>query len=179
MHLFAVFAAVVALAGLVALSHSLTRPAARLLSRAGTAASVVGLAVFTVDSTSEGLALPELAHAATRAGAGERADLVRAAHAVAAATHGPSLVALALLYGVSLTLFGLAMMLDGYPSWVGYSGAVVGAVTLSAAAALYLSPTLFPGALLYGVLASVVAQLWLLGTGIVMLRRAAGPAWGS
>jgi hypothetical protein len=59
-----------------------------------------------------------------RAAPGEQADLVRAAHAVAAATHGPSLVAMALLYGM---LFGLATVLDGYPSWLGWAGTVVGA----------------------------------------------------
>ena len=31
-----------------------------------------------------------------------------------------------------------------------------------------------PGFLLYGVLGSVIAQLWLLATGIVMLRRSRG-----
>lgn len=178
-HLFAVLAAFVALAGLIALAHSLTRPSAWLLGRAGVAAFVVGLAVFAVESTSEGLALPELADAATGAAPGERAELIGAAHAVAAATHGPSLVAMALLYGVSLTLFGLAIVLDGYPSWLGWSGAVIGAVTLIAAAGLFLSPTLFPGALLYGVLASMIAQLWLLATGISMLRRASGLAHSS
>jgi hypothetical protein len=31
---------------------------------------------------------------------------------------------------------------------------------------------MFPGFLLYGVLGSVVAQLWLIATGVVMLLRA-------
>jgi hypothetical protein len=46
-------------------------------------------------------------------------DFVRAARAVAAATHGPSLVAKAVLIGFPL-LFGLAMVLDRYPSWLGH-----------------------------------------------------------
>lgn len=172
-HLFAVLAAFVALVGLVSLSHSLTRPSAWLLGRAGLASFAVGLAVFTIDSTSEGLALPELAEEASRAAPGERAELIGVAHAVAAAAHGPSLVGMALLFGVPLALFGLAIARDGYPRWLGWSGAATGGVTLIAAAALFLSPTLFPGALLYGGLASVIAQLWLLATGIVMLRRSA------
>lgn len=174
-HLFAVFAAVLALAGLVALVVSLTRPAASLLGRAAMASALVGLAVFAVESTSEGLALPELAHAAAHAAPDERADLIRAAHAVAAATHGPSLIAMALLYGVALALIGLAMVLDEYPSWLGWAGTAIGTVTLVAASGLFLSPALFPGALLYGVLASILAQAWLLATGLAMLRRAAGP----
>ena len=47
-------------------------------------------------------------------------ELVRAARAVAAATHGPSLVAMAVLIGFALLLFGLAMVLDRYPSGLGY-----------------------------------------------------------
>jgi len=173
-HLFAVLAAFVVLAGLTALADSLTRPSARLLGRAGVASFVAGFAVFAVESTSEGLALPELAEAATRAAPGEHAELIGAAHAVAAATHGPSLVGMALLYGVSLALFGLAMLRERYPSWLGWCGTVVGTATLVAAGGLFLSPSLFPGALLYGVLGSIVAQLWLLAAGIVMLRRAGG-----
>lgn len=172
-HLFAVFAAVLTLAGLIALADSLTRPSARMLARVAVASALVGLAVFAVESTSEGLALPELADAAARATPGDRADLVRAAQAVAAATHGPSLIAIALLFGVPLTLLGRAMVLDTYPSWLGWAGTVVGAITLIAAAGLFLAPALFPGALLYGVLASLIVQAWWLATGVLMLRRQA------
>jgi hypothetical protein len=45
-------------------------------------------------------------------------------------------------------------------------------MTVLAALGLFLIPSLFPGFLLYGVLGSVIAQLWLAATGIVMLRRA-------
>jgi len=171
-HEVALFAALIALAGMIALSSSLTHPLASMLGRLGLASSVVGLAVFGVESTSEGLALSELAAAASHATAGEQTELVRAAQAVASVTHGPSLVAMALLYGFSLLLFGVAMVLDSYPSWLGWAGAVSGAATIIAATGLYLSPTLLPGALLYGVLASVIAQLWLVAVGIAMLRRA-------
>jgi hypothetical protein len=48
----------------------------------------------------------------------------------------------------------------------------VGGMTMLADVGLFLIPSLFPGFLLYGVLGSVIAQLWLVATGIVMLRRA-------
>jgi hypothetical protein len=82
---------------------------------------------------------------------------------------------MALLIGVPLLLLGLALVLDTCPSWLGWTGIVVGAATLLAVTCLYLSPTLFSGALLYGLLASVLAQLWLMAMGVVMLRRAARP----
>jgi hypothetical protein len=64
------------------------------------------------------------------------------------------------------------MVLDRYPSWLGCTGFVIGGMTVLAALGLFLIPSLFPGFLLYGVLGSVIAQLWLAATGIVMLRRA-------
>ena len=134
--------------------------------------ATVGLAIFGVESTSEGLALPELADAASKVDPAQRVELVRAAHAVAVATHGPSLVAMALMIGVPLLLRGIAMVLDRYPSWLGWTGVLIGGATMLAAVGVFLIPSLFPGFLLYGVLGSVIAQLWLVATGIVMLRRA-------
>lgn len=115
----------------VSTASSCGRPSAWLVSRAAVASAVVGLAVFSVESTSEGLGLPELADAATGGTPGERAELVRAAHAIAAATHGPSLIGMALLIGVPLTLFGLALALDTYPSWLGWTGTTIGAASRS------------------------------------------------
>jgi len=65
-------------------------------------------------------------------------------------------------------------VLDGYPIWLGWAGVVIGGATALGAVGLFLLPSLFPGFLLYGVLGSVIAQLWLLATGIVMLRRSRG-----
>jgi hypothetical protein len=171
-HIGAVFAALLTLAGLVALAGSLSSPGAWALGRFGMATAVVGLAIFSVESTSEGLALPELAHAAQGAAPDQQADLARAAQAVLAVTHGPSLVAVALLYGITLVLFGVAVVLDTYPSWLGWAGIVIGAATLVAATGQYLRSDLMPGYLIYGVLASILAQLWLIILAVVLLARA-------
>src|SRR5215211_2115683 len=176
-HIFALLAALVVLIGMVALSRSLSRPGVWLIGQAAVVSATVGLAIFGVDSTSEGLALPELASIAAQAGSDQRVEFVSAARAVAEVTHGPSLVAMALMIGFPLLLFGIAMVLDVYPSWLGWAGIVIGAVVALAAVGLFLVTSLFPGFLLYGVLGSVVAQLWLAVTGIVMLRRA-GPSQG-
>jgi hypothetical protein len=74
-------------------------------------------------------------------------------------------VAIALMIGVPLLLLGIAMVLDRHPSWLGWTGLVIGGITMLAAVGLFLIPSLFPGFLLYGVLSSVVAQLWLVATG--------------
>jgi hypothetical protein len=59
-------------------------------------------------STSVGLALPELSRASAGAAADQQAELVRTEHAVLAVTHGPSLVAIAMLYGIAVIGFGAA-----------------------------------------------------------------------
>jgi len=161
--------------GLLGLTRSFDRPGSWLIGQAAVVSATVGLAIFGVESTSEGLALPELADAASKVDPAQRVEFVRAAHAVAVATHGPSLVAMALMIGVPLLLLGIAMVLDRYPSWLGWTGVVIGGATMLAAVGLFLIPSLFPGFLLYGVLGSVIAQLWLVATGIVMLRRARVP----
>jgi hypothetical protein len=115
---------------------------------------------------------PDLADAASKVDPNQRIEYVRAAHAVAAATHGPSLLAMALMIGIPLLLLGIAMVLDQYPSWLGWIGLVIGGTTTLAAVGLFLIPSHFPGFLLYVLLGSVIAQLWLVTTGTVMLRRA-------
>lgn len=125
------------------------------------------MAIFSVESTSEGLA-PHTHLPAPRP-TSRQAELARAARAVLAVTHGPSLVAVAILFGVTLLLFGLALVKDAYPTWLGWVGILVGAATLIAATGQYLNPE--PGFLIYGALASVLAQLWMLTLAVVMLRR--------
>lgn len=175
LHIGAVFAALLVLAGLIGAAGSFTHPVAWALGRLGLASALVGLAIFGVESTSEGLALPELARASAGAPPDQQVEFARAARAVLAATHGPSLVAVAVLFGVTLLLFGAALVRDAYPTWLGWVGILVGAVTLVAATGQYLDPNLMPGSLIYGVLASVLAQVWLLALAVAMLFRARSP----
>jgi hypothetical protein len=85
---------------------------------------------------------------------------------------GTSLTSIIILWGVPLLLFGSAVMLEGYPAWIGWSGVAVGAVTILAALALLLQPDLFPGVVVYGLLASILVQLWSVALGVLMWRRA-------
>jgi len=85
---------------------------------------------------------------------------------------GPSLMAIVILWGLPLLLFGPALRLEGYPAWLGWTGVPAGAMTMLAATALLLQPELFPGVVVYGLLASVLVQLWSLVLGVVMWQRA-------
>ncbi len=128
-HGLAVFGALIGLFGLLGLASSLSNDAAWLLGRAGAASALVGLAVFSVESTSEGLGLSVLARGAGSDTAAERADLIRTTRAITEATHGPSLLEMALMVGLPLVLLGLAMVVDPYPSWLGWAGTCIGAAT--------------------------------------------------
>ena len=143
-HMFALLAGLVIVIGLLALARSFDRPGSWLIGQAAVVSATVGLAIFGVESTSEGLALPELADAASNVDSAQRIEFVRAARAVAAATHGPSLLAMALMIGVPLLLLGVAMVLDQYPSWLDWTGLVIGGITMLAAVGLFLIPSLFP-----------------------------------
>lgn len=171
-HVVAALAMLLTLTGLMALARSFARPAAWLTGQSALVCALAGWAVFTVESTSEGLGLPVLAEAAAAADPAARLELVTAARAVAAGTYGPSLMGMGLMVGLPLLLTGSAMVLDSaHSSWLGGAGTVVGAVTTLSATALFFQPGLFPGFLLYGVLASLLAQLWLVSLGVTMLRK--------
>ena len=83
---------------------------------------------------------------------------------------------------MTLILFGVSLTYDVYPGWLGWVGILIGVATLIAATGEYLKPD--PASfLIYGILASVLAQLWILALAAVMLRqskalRPVGPGIG-
>jgi hypothetical protein len=159
-------------AGFVALAGTLRHPLAGLLGRLGAASVLVGAAVFVVDFTIDGVAGQDLARAWAAAPPAAQADLVLAARTAGTMLRGTSLTSIAILWGVPLLLFGRAVALEGYPAWLGWTGSAAGAATVLGATALLLQPDLFPGVLVYGLLASVVVQLWSIVLGVAMWRRA-------
>jgi hypothetical protein len=176
-HLGAIGGVLVWGGGLITLSGTLGHRFARVLGRLGAASVLVGAAIFIVDFSIDGVAGQALAKAWAAAPPPGRADLVRAADTAFTMLRGTSLTSVAILWGLPLVLFGQAVLLEGYPSWLGWTGLAVGAATIVGATTLALQPDLFPGVLLYGLLVSVV-QLWSLTLGTLMWRRA-GAASGS
>jgi hypothetical protein len=171
-HLGTVFGALVWVAGFVALSGTLRHGFARALGRLGAASVLVGAAVFSFEHSVDGVAGQDLGVAWAAAAPEAQADLVLAAQTAFTVIRGPSLLAIVALWGLSLVSFGLAIIRENYPAWLGRTGVAVGALTVLGASALFLQEDLFPGVLLYGLLVSVVVQLWSLTLGILMWRRA-------
>ena len=168
-HLGTILGVVLWAGGLIILSSDLTRQVASMLGRLGAASAVLGGAVFIVDFAVDGWAGSALAARWSSAPPAERADLERAADIVFTLDGGPSLVAIVLLWGLTLVLFGLALMHEGFSIWLGWSGVVVGVVTFLAAAGQFLHQDLIPGVWIYGLLVSL-AQLWGLALGVAIWR---------
>jgi hypothetical protein len=158
--------------GLVAFSASLTDRTAWMLGRLGAASALVGAAVHITEFSVDGYALPTLANAWVGAAAADRASLEFAARLALVVIGGPSVSSLLILWGTTLTLFGLAANKDGYATSIGWIGVVVGAVIVVLAAIQYLKPNVvFPGIVLYG-FGTVASQLWTIALGFAAWRRA-------
>ncbi|MDQ4059165.1 MAG: hypothetical protein M3124_08595 [Actinomycetota bacterium] len=173
-HLGAILGVLAWVGGLIALAGTLRHGFARVLGRLGAVSVLVGAAVFIVEHSVDGVAGQDLAEAWGAAPSADQADLELAAQTVFTMLRGISLTATAIIWGVALVLFGRAVTLEGYPAWLGKTGSAIGATTILGATALIFQPNLFPGVLLYGLLVSVVAQLWSLVLGLLMWRRAGG-----
>jgi hypothetical protein len=158
--------------GLVALSASLTDRTAWAVGRLGAVSVLLGAAVHITEFSIDGYALPTLANAWAAAGSADRPSLEYGARLVLVAIGGPSTSALAILWGSTLVLFGLAVRSEGYESSLGWTGMIVGAVIFALGAIQFVKPNVvFPGVIMYGG-GTIVSQFWTLVLGVLMWRRA-------
>src|SRR6266536_824832 len=157
--------------GLVALTGSFRRPVASALGFLGAASVLVGAAIHIAEFSIDGYALPTLANTWAVAEPSARPQLEAGARLVLVALGGPSTSALVILWGSTLPLYGLAVREEGYPTWLGWTGVLGGAVILVLGTIQFLKPNVvFPGVLLYGG-GTIVSQLWTLLLGLAMWRR--------
>jgi hypothetical protein len=169
-HLAAILGVLIATGGFVALASTVTQPVTWLLGRVGSAAAVVGAAVYAVDFSTDGMSGAELASKWQAAAPADKPAIVQSAATVFAALHGPSLIAISILWGLTLVMFGWTAIAARYPAWLGWWGVVTGTVTFLSATALFLMPNLFDGVIVYGLLVSL-ALLWSAALGITVWRR--------
>jgi hypothetical protein len=158
-------------AGLVAFSASLTSRTAWALGRLGAASALVGAAVHIIEFSVDGYALPTLANTWAGASAADRASLEYAARLALVVIGGPSVSALLILWGTTLTLFGFAARSDGYDNTLGWNGVVIGVTMFVLASIQYLKPNVIPGVILYGG-GTIASQLWTMVLGFASWRRA-------
>jgi hypothetical protein len=158
-HLGALLGVLVWVGGLVALAMVFASSVGRLAGWLGTASGLIGAAVYIVDFSIDGYAGRGLAGRWTTASPAQRVTLEQAATTVFQILGGTSLTSIAILWGLPLVLFGLALLWEGFPPWLAWTGLIIGTVTFLAALAQYLQPDLVPGVWIYGGLVSLV-QLW-------------------
>jgi hypothetical protein len=164
--------------GLVALSGSLTNRAAWVLGLLGSASVLAGAAVHIAEFSIDGYALPTLAATWATAAPADRPMLEFGARLVLIAIGGPSTMALVILWGSTLVLYGLTVKKEGYAPWLGWAGVTFGAAVLVLGSIQFLKPNVvFSGVLLYGG-GTIASQLWTLVVAIVMWRRAGSTAEG-
>ena len=85
--------------------------------------------------------------------------------------NSPSTSALAILWGTTLPLYGLAVKWEGYSAWLCWTGVATGAAICVLGVIQFLKPNVvFDGTILYGG-GTVVLQLWTLILGLAMWRR--------
>jgi hypothetical protein len=123
----------------------------------------------------DGFGLPMLAGTWAVASPSERPSLELGARLVLAVIGGPSVIALTFVWGSTLALYGLAVKKEGYSSWLGWTGVILGAVIFVMGTIFYLKPNIYPGVLLYGG-GTWAAHLWAICLGIAMWRRSGAVA---
>ena len=133
---------------------------------------IVGAAVYAVDFSVDGMSGAELASRWQAALPLDKPALVQSAGTILAALHGPSLIAISILWGLGLILFGSAAIASRYSAWLGWLGSAAGGATLVGATALFLWPGLFDGLIVYGLLVSL-ALVWSIALGIAAGLRGA------
>jgi hypothetical protein len=171
-HVGAVIGVLISVAGLVLVAATVRTERARVLSGLAVASLLVGTAVYTVEHIADGITGQGLAGDWYAAVPAERGTTELSAGILFAILRGPSLAGIVLLWGLPVLLMALAVRADGGPRLLGAAGAAVGAPTVVGAVILLFAPDLFPGVLVYGVLATVLVQAWIASTGVWMLRTA-------
>ncbi|MEU9834641.1 hypothetical protein AB0D67_24185 [Streptosporangium sp. NPDC048047] len=175
-HIGAILGVLTWTAGFVTLASTLTHPLGRVLGRMGAAGVLAGAAIYGTEHSIDGVTGQSLAGMWAGAAPAGQANLDLAAHTAFQMLRGPSLIAIILLWGLAPMLYGRALTLEGHPVWLGRVGLVIGATTVVSSVALLMREDLFPGFLVYGLLVSIVVQLWSLFVGVSMWRRSRGTA---
>lgn len=172
-HLGLIVGTLLILAGLVALSRSITGEPAAAVARLAVVAAVVSAAMGLVLLGIDGIVAKQTAVAWAAAPAAEKAPALRVAVAVEDIAFALFSLLIVLQFGVTLFLYGLAVALsDAYPRWLGWlavavaaGSAVVGLAQATNGPSVLVTNILFP-------ILSSIAILWVLVMGVLLGRKA-------
>ena len=171
-HLTSIFAVLLWVVAFAALSSSMPRGAAGLLSRFGLVSISVGAAVHVVFFSIDGYALKGAADAWAAAPGSERGSLLRAGDLVLLLQDSQFVSVIALVLGLPFVLFGLSVAFSrAYPAWLGWVGATAGAGAFFTGTTRFVRFELIPDPVLFGVFGLGVS-LWMAAMGALMWKRA-------
>ncbi|WNQ11253.1 hypothetical protein MJA45_27250 [Paenibacillus aurantius] len=169
-HLGAVVGVMVTVLGLVSFVGTLKNGSARLVGWLSASIASVGAAVHIMEHSIDGHAGETLAHTWEAASVAEQAGIEHSAGTIFVALHGPALVGISMLWALAVLLLARVSRLEGYRSWLFWSGSIVSALTFVLCLIQFLYPDFIPGVLIFGLLVSLV-QLWIFSLGAALWRR--------
>ena len=157
--------------GLFALSRSMKGGPAEGLARIALGSLLISTPVGVLGLLIDGYAMGAIAEAAGTGDPAAQAAAIAGGHIAWAGFMGLAIFAL----GVTPALFGLAVAKDGgYPAWLGWGAFLFGLLSIGAGAWGILDGA-SAGFFLVFAIASGYATLWVIGMGVLLGRRAAGP----
>lgn len=126
-HVGIFFAALLILASLVAIARTFSTGTAASFARLGVTAAVIGTALWSLLSFTDGGAMHALARSWADAPPAEKAAAFRVADAVAMLNGAVFAAAIIVGFGLTFLCYGLAVASDGaYPRWLGWIAAAGG-----------------------------------------------------
>lgn len=145
------------------------------LPRLAAAGAIASLALAAALQAVDGIALKAMVDAWAAAPAADKEAAFHAAFAVRQIEIGLASL-LALLFGVTAGLYGLALLDErAYPVWLGRI-AVVGGLAMAAAGLVMAQTGFSPRAMAIMMPASLLLLAWTVGLGAIMWRRGSGNA---
>ena len=172
-HLATIVAGLLWVGAFTALAGTLAPGAAAALGRLLVTSAAMGGVFVIFDYGIDGYALKILADEWARASGPERAQLLLMAETAIWFLNGTFRAEIAVMYGLTVLIAGLAVTLDGrYPRWFGTTAAVAGAAVLVNALTSFAGIGLGNQDFLVFIVILPIENLWLAALGILMWRRA-------
>jgi len=173
-HLTQLAGVVLLVAALLCLARQLESGSGAGWARLGAGGAIASLAVTTVLQAVDGIALKALVDAWATASAGQKEPAFHAAFAVRQVEIGLASV-LSLLLGLTVTVYGVALLVDRtYPNWLG-GLAIVGGVPTTVAGVLTAPRGFSRLAMATSMSAGLVLLVWMFILGVFMWRRGGVP----
>ena len=173
-HLMQLMGVTLMVAALLFLAQQLESVSGTGWSRLAAGGAIASLAVATALQAVDGIALKTMVDAWAAAPAVQKEVAFHAAFAVRQVEIGLASL-LSLLFGLTVTVYGVALLVDHtYPNWVGGVAIMGGVPTM--VAGVVMAYTGFSGlAMAINMPAGSILLVWMLALGVLMWRRGGGP----